>query len=254
MLALILAFFITALVYASAGLGGGSAYLPLLVLGEVDERLLPAVALICNLIVVSGSLVSFARRGHIKWQFVLPFALFSMPFAWAGGQLQIDRDTFRLLLGIVLLCTAGALFYSSLIEDVEDDGNMSRIGRWVGLPVGSALGFLSGLTGIGGGVFLAPILHGFRIASPQLIAATCSFFIFVNSGAGLASHLTRLVKLELVSGLYAYASLFLAVFVGGLVGNFLNVAKLSTVGIRQVTAIILIVAGLRLIYGWFMNV
>ena len=252
MLALILAFFITALIYASAGLGGGSAYLPLLVLGHVDERLLPAIALICNLIVVSGSLVNFARNGHLNWRFALPFALFSMPFAWLGGQVSVDRETFRLLLGGVLICTAAALFYSSVERAGGGNTKATRFGRWIGLPVGSVLGFLSGLTGIGGGVFLAPILHGLRLASPQVIAATCSLFIFVNSAAGFASHATRLVDMGLVDRLYIYIPLFLAVLVGGLMGNFLNIVKLSTSGIRRITAIILIVAGTQLLYDWFM--
>ena len=252
MLALILAFFISALIYASAGLGGGSAYLPILVLGDVDERLLPAIALICNMIVVSGSLVNFARNGHLNWRFALPFALISMPFAWLGGQVSVDRETFRLLLGAVLIFTAGALIFTT-----ENVGNLRpsrwhRLGRWIGVPVGSVLGFLSGLTGIGGGVFLAPILHGFRLASSQVIAATCSLFIFVNSGAGFASHVTRLVDMGLADRLYGYGPLFGAVLAGGLLGNFLNIGKLSTVGIRRITALILVVAGGRLIYDWFM--
>jgi len=253
MLALILAFFVTALIYASAGLGGGSAYLPLLVLADVDERLLPAVALISNMIVVSGSLVNFARSGNLNWRFALPFALISMPFAWLGGQITIDRDTFRLLLGGVLVCTATALLYTTTSHNQGDQsGKPKRFGRWVGFPVGVGLGFLSGLTGIGGGVFLAPILHGFRMASPQVIAATCSLFIFVNSGAGFASHASRLVDMGLVGRLVDFLPLFLSVFVGGLLGNYFNIAKLSTTGIRQITAIILIVAGVRLIYGWLM--
>ena len=252
MLALIVAFFIIALIYASAGLAGGSAYLPLLVLGEVDDRLLPAIALICNMTVVSGSLVNFARFGHLNWRFVLPFALISMPFAWLGGQLAIERETFRLVLGIVLICAAVALFYTSMENGKWGDGNGGgrRIGRWIGLPVGSALGFLSGLTGIGGGVFLAPILHGFRVASPQVIAATCSIFIFVNSAAGFASQAMRLSDMGLLDRLHNYLPLFIAVLIGGLFGNFLNIAKLSTVGIRRITAIILVVAGARLLYDW----
>ena len=250
MFALVIAFFITALIYASAGLGGGSAYLPLLGFGDVDERLLPAIALTCNMIVVSGSLVNFARHGHLNWRFALPFALISMPFAWIGGQISIDRETFRLVLGLVLLGTAAALFYTTMNREKLGSGESQAAGRWIGLPVGAGLGFLSGVTGIGGGVFLAPILHGFRLASTQLVASTCSLFIFVNSAAGFASHATRLVDMGLVDRLYAYAPLFLAVLVGGILGNVLNITKLSSVGIHRVTSFILIFAGIRLIYGW----
>ena len=262
MLALIPAFLLVALLYASAGLAGGSAYLPLLVLGEVDVRLLPAIALICNMVVVSGSLANFARLGHFNWRFAAPLALCSMPFAWAGGQINIDRETFRLVLGIVLICAAVALFYTSVPSnnrhEADGDGfgdrdcKGQRIGRWIGLPIGSALGFLSGLTGIGGGVFLAPILLAVRSASPQVIAATCSLFIFVNSAAGFASHGLRLREMGLLGNLYKFYPLFIAVLIGGLMGNFLNIAKLPTIWIRRITAIILVVAGARLLYDWFL--
>jgi len=252
MTALIVAFFITAVIYASAGLGGGSAYLPLLVFGKVDERMLPAIALICNMIVVSGGLANFVRHGYLNWRFALPFALLSMPFAWLGGQFSIDKDTFRLILGLVLICTAGALFYTSMDDGKWTDNSAQSLGRWIGLPVGSALGFFSGLTGIGGGIFLSPILHGFRLASAQVIAATCSLFILLNSAVGFASHLTRLSGMGLVSHLIDFVPLFLAVLLGGLAGNFLNIAKLSTNSIRRLTAIILILAGARLLYGWFL--
>ncbi len=250
MTGLVVLFFLTALVYASAGFGGGSAYLPLMVFWNVDYRLLPAIALICNMIVVSGGIFNFARAGHFNWRFALPFVLLSVPLAWLGGQIDIDPKTFRLILGLVLICSAVMLLLDGVKPDKEIKGNTGLFGKWIGVPIGGVLGIISGITGIGGGVFLAPVLHGLRLAPAKVIAATCSLFIFVNSGAGFAAQAQKLAGYGMWEQLLDHAPLFFGVLMGGLIGNYISIRQMSTTSIKRVTAVILFAAGGRLFYEW----
>ncbi len=243
-------FFITAVLYAAVGFGGGSTYNALLVLADVDYRTLPSVALICNLIVVTGGTIQFARAGHLHARTIVPFAALSVPMAWVGGRLPVDKSTFVLLLGLSLL-------FAGITMLVESRRKRSRLRHFdpstlwaVGLPVGAVLGLLAGIVGIGGGIFLAPILHFLRVADAKVIAATSSAFIMVNSAAGLLGQTAKLGGLEQLQTLTGYGWLFLAVLVGGQIGSHLGSTKLSSATVRVMTAILVLYVAARLLYSW----
>ena len=174
---LALAFFATALIYASVGFGGGSTYGALLALNGIDYQILPSLALICNIIVVTGGVWRFHRAGHLALKRTLPFIMTSIPFAFIGGRLPISEGLFVGLLGLSLLGAAVQMFFGTSIKQSESNKKNSA---GINATVGAGLGFLSGMVGIGGGIFLAPILHFMRWGNAHTIAATCSFFILVN--------------------------------------------------------------------------
>jgi len=240
-------FALTALLYASVGFGGGSAYSALMVLAGTDFQILPSIALVCNLIVVSGGTFHYARSGLLKRDVVLPFVIPSIPMAWLGGQLLVDKQTFTLLLGVSLLLIGTVLLGRQ--NDTEARASFSSLRLWgIGLPVGAGLGLLAGIIGIGGGIFLAPLMHLLRLADTRVIAASASFFILVNSVAGLAGQATKMggtAHLQMLSG---YAFLFLAVLIGGQIGSHLGNAVFSPRMVRGMTAALVIYVSLRLLY------
>lgn len=242
-------FALTALLYAMVGFGGGSTYNALLVLAEVDYRLLPSIALVCNLIVVSGGAWRYARAGHLDARFVAPFVLLSMPMAWLGGRLPIGREAFVLLLGLALLA-AGLLM---LFERREANAAPPRRtpGQFaLALALGAGIGLLSGLVGIGGGIFLAPLLHTLRLATPKAIAATASVFILLNSLAGLAGQATKLGGVDHVGELLAWWPLFLAVLAGGQLGSWLGAGRFSERTVKRLTAVLVLYVAGRLLWQW----
>ncbi len=248
-LGLALLFALTAALYASVGFGGGSTYIALLALAALDYRALPVIALLCNIIVVTGGTLRFQSRGLIDWPKIWPILLLSVPAAWLGGRMVLDKDSFLLLLGLSL-ATAGLLL---LIEPfIKRAGTGSGNQRWTGHrlfapAVGTGIGFLSGMVGIGGGIFLAPILLLTRWSDSRRIAATASIFILVNSIAGLAG---QLMKSGLNSGgdaMLAYWPLFVGVLLGGQVGSILASKALPEIWIRRLTALLILYVALRIL-------
>lgn len=218
MILLSLLFGIIALLYGSVGLGGGSSYLALLVVWGLPYAIIPMLALTCNIIVVSGSSLHYVRAGHFNKRLLIPYLAGSIPMSYLGGTLSIDLILFEWLIFLSLLL-AGLLLIRQ--HKVYDDPHINY--RLPSLPVaisvGAVLGFLSGIIGIGGGIFLAPLLHLQRAGSPRQIATTASLFILINSMAGLLGHLQKSGFLE---ALLAYWSLLIAVFIGGQIGNLLS--------------------------------
>ncbi len=251
MIALALAFALTALVYASVGFGGGSTYNALLALSGVDYHLLPAIALTCNMIVVAGGTLHFLRAGMVRWPLILPFAAASVPMAWLGGQLHVSQTFFIGLLGFALFLTGLRMALRGAPESYQTQPPKPLQLWLLGLPMGAILGLLAGIVGIGGGVFLAPLLHGMRWASTQTISASCSVFILVNSAAGLAGQLTKFKSLPESHDFQPYLWLFVAVFLGGQVGSHLGVKVLGAKVLRRLTGALVFYVSLRLLYRWF---
>lgn len=247
---LALLFFVTAVLYASVGFGGGSTYNAILVLGDTDYRLLPSIALACNLIVVTGGVWQYRRSGDLNLMFAFPFIALSIPMAWFGGTVPIARETFVMFLGLSLLAAGLAMWFQPPESRASPPG--SPLVNWfVGLPVGAVIGFLAGMVGIGGGVFLAPCLHLLRLADPKRIAATSSFFIMVNSIAGLLGQTMKQGASAHLGQLTDYVWLGVAVLVGGQVGSRLSTRVLSGRVVKRLTAaLVLYVAG-RLLYASF---
>ncbi|MDH3652811.1 MAG: sulfite exporter TauE/SafE family protein [Myxococcales bacterium] len=247
MLILALLFLVTALLYASVGFGGGSTYNALLVLADTDYRILPSVALACNLIVVAGGVWQYRRSGELSVGFALPFVALSIPMAWFGGSVPIQRQTFVLLLGLSLLAAGIAMWFQPS-QARASPPRVAMINWLVGVPLGGAIGFLSGMVGVGGGIFLAPALHLLRLAEPKRIAATASFFIMVNSIAGLVGQATKQGTTTHLAELFNYIWLGVAVLIGGQIGSRLSTRVLSGRVVKRLTALLVLYVAGRLLY------
>jgi uncharacterized membrane protein YfcA len=245
--ALALLFFVTAVLYAAVGFGGGSTYNALLVLADTDYRVLPSVALLCNLIVVTGGVWQYRRSGDLSLSFALPFVALSVPMAWLGGRIPIEQDTFVLFLGLSLLAAGLAMWFQSP-RPKGKPSVPSRMSWFAGVPLGGAIGFLSGMVGIGGGIFLAPLLHLLRLTEPKRIAATSSFFIMVNSIAGLSGQTMKQGTATHLDSLTDYVWLFAAVLIGGQIGSRLSTRALSGRVVKRLTAVLVLYVAGRLLY------
>ena len=243
---LIAAFFLTALLYASVGFGGGSTYIALLVLAGVSAQLVPVVAPLCNIVVVTGGTIRFARAGLVPWRRVLPLVLVSAPLAYLGGLTPIKQATFIALLGASLL-VAGLLL---VFQRPRASASIRQTTTIADAGIGGAVGYLSGLVGIGGGIFLSPIQHLMRWATPRQIAATASVFILVNSLAGLAGQLTKLGTAGLTS-LVPYWPLLLAVLLGGQIGTHAGIRLFSEPVVRRGTGILIVAISTQLLWKTF---
>lgn len=241
-------FFVTAFIYALIGFGGGSTYNSLLVLADVDFRILPTITLACNLIVVSGGVWHHSRAGNLSRRIVVPFIVASIPMAWIGGMISLSEQTFVWLLGSTLLLT-GARMLFSLSQSVSEQPMPRKWIRWaIGLPVGASLGLLAGMVGIGGGVFLAPILQTLRWGSARNAAAAASLFILVNSAAGILGQTVKLAAAQQLDMLSGYLWLFPAVLIGGQIGSHLSAYHLPEILIRRLTAVLIIYVAARLLF------
>lgn len=245
MVPLILGFFVTALLYAAVGFGGGSTYSALLSLAGFDYRLLPIVSLACNVVVVTGGTLRFARAGEVPWKGALTLALIAAPMAFLGGLTPVRQATFLTLLGLSLIFAGLALL---LPRAPEREGAPAAPAKF--MPLAAApLGYLAGLTGIGGGIFLAPLLHLTRWNSARKIAASASLFILINSLSGLVGQLSKHGAERFGEALSGALPLLVAVVIGGQLGSLLALRWLPERVIRWLTAALTIWAGSRLLLG-----
>ncbi len=251
MLFLSLSFFVTAILYAAVGFGGGSTYNALLVLAKTDYQILPSIALLCNLIVVSGGTYRFFCAGHINFKRIMPWIITSVPAALLGGYLHISETIFIGLLGFSLL-VAGLRMLWPQNKNKKQDFSSSLINRYSFLPplIGLALGLLAGLVGIGGGIFLAPLLYLLRWDHAKSIAGTCSFFILVNSLSGLIGQILKPGNADFFGDIGAYWMLFPAVFIGGQIGSHMGTTRLNSQIITRMTAFLILYVSIRLLFNW----
>ena len=237
-------FFFTALAYAMVGFGGGSTYTALLVLAGTDYTILPAISLACNITVVTGSTFRFARAGLIRWRRLILLCSASIPMAWLGGLVALPERVFVAVLGLALLASAIALVF----RNPSPAGSAPRLPRWSEPVLGGSTGFLAGLVGIGGGIFLAPLLHLVRWGPAREIAAAAAFFILVNSLAGLAGQAQRLAGSGEIDTLLAYWPLLPAVLIGGQIGVWIGRNKASDLWLIRLTALLVLFVALRLLW------
>ena len=231
-----------AFLYASVGFGGGSSYLALLVLWGLPYTIIPMLALACNIIVVSGNSLHYVRAGHFNKRLLLPHLIGSIPLAYIGGTLAISQIFFEWLVFLTLLVASVFLIWQ------HEEYNVSQtISHALSLPlaigVGAILGFLSGVIGIGGGIFLAPVLYLLHAGSPRQIATTASLFILINSIAGILGHLQ---KSGFSEELFAYWPLLIAVLVGGLGGNLVSLKYLPLKVMVLITGLLVLFVSLRM--------
>lgn len=239
------AFLVTALLYASVGFGGGSTYSALLALAGVDFRILPSLSLTCNILVVAGGTIRFARAGIIPWRSAGVLVVLAAPAAFLGGLTPIGEAAFLLLLGASLVL-AGVLLIVPPREErvVHGPAKATRLPALCAAP----LGYLAGLVGIGGGIFLAPLLHLTRWHNARAIAATASPFILVNSLFGLAGQLAKSGYETLSGALHLGWPLLAAVVIGGQLGTILALRVLPLRCLRWLTALLTVWAGVKLLW------
>ena len=226
-----------AFLYSSVGHAGASGYIAVMTLfGLAPEEIRPT-ALVLNILVASIGTWQFWRAGHFRWELFWPFAILSVPMAFAGGALNLPAHLFKIAVGIVLLFSAARFLY-----DPKDATDVKPPSRGAALIVGGVLGLLSGLTGTGGGIFLTPLMIVMRWATTKTAAATSVVFILVNSIAGLLGNVTA--TREIPS--FAFV-LLIAALVGGSIGSYLGSRRFSAPAIKRLLAAVLIIAGFKLI-------
>ena len=242
MVLLAILFLATAILYSSVGFGGGSTYLALLLIWGVPYFIFPVIALSCNIIVVSGNCFNYIRTGNLNLKLLIPYLIGSIPLAFIGGSLPIEKRFFEILLFLVLMA-AGILLLLNFKSYDDKEENYRKIPIPVSILIGGVLGFISGIVGIGGGIFLSPILFLIRAGRPKHIVTTASLFILINSVFGIFGQLT---KNAVINEIPNYWYLLVAVLIGGQLGNFLNLKIFPTRILALVTAILVIFVALRM--------
>ena len=235
-------FLITAILYSSVGFGGGSTYLALLLIWDVPYIIFPAIALLCNIVVVSGNCFNYIRAGNLNTKLLMPYLIGSIPMAYIGGSIHIEKQSFEILLFFVLVVAGSLLLFNFKSYD-DHVASYRKISNFFSTLIGGILGFISGVVGIGGGIFLSPILFLIRAGKPKQIVTVASLFILINSISGVIGQLT---KNTVLSEVLNYWYLFLAVFIGGQVGNFLNLKILPTRILAMITAFLVLFVALRM--------
>lgn len=238
-------FLLVAWLYAMAGFGGGSTYIALLAVSGLPLTAIPVVALTCNLIVSGQGSVVLVWRGHAERSLLLPLLLGSIPFAFIGGAWRLPEATFLVVLAAALSLAGVAMLVQGAFRG-RAELRQRRPAVPVLVGVGVVLGLLAGVTGIGGGIYLAPVMHLFGWGRAQAIATCTSLFIALNSLAGLVGQLTKGVgHLDLLP-VWVLVACPVAVLVGGRVGTYFLTSRLPQSRIRLVTAGVILLVAVRL--------
>ncbi len=241
---IILLFFIIAILYSSVGFGGGSSYLAVLAFMGIAFIQIRSTALLCNIAVVVGNVFLYQRQKLIDWKRIAPLVLLSIPLAYLGGMLQISQTFFFVLLGFTLLFAAFTMWNSKRIASMEKIQRPRTIQNGI---YGGIIGFVSGMVGIGGGIFLAPILHLTQWNTPKKIAATASLFILINSIAGLIGQYSN--KDFYIDWTFT-SVLLLTVFIGGQIGSRLSNRYFTPIQLKRATAILIAFVAIRILWKY----
>jgi len=242
MIILSIFFLITSILYSSVGFGGGSTYLALMLIWEIPFYIIPILALCCNIIVVSGNSINYIKSGNFSLNLLLPYVVGSVPLAFFGASLSISKELFEILLFVILTIAGILLLNRSKFFD-SNKIKINQIPKKISVLIGCVIGFISGIVGIGGGIFLSPILFLIKAGYPKQIATTASLFILINSIFGVAGQLTKDIVLNQFLNFWP---LFLIVFMGGQIGNFLNIKFLSNKTLSLITSLLVIFVAIRM--------
>ena len=247
MILLSILFLVTAILYSSVGFGGGSTYLALLLIWGIPYYIFPVIALSCNIIVVSGNCFNYIRAGNLNLKLLIPYLLGSIPLSYIGGSLPIEKTLFEILLFLVLVMAGILLLFNFKSYDDKKE-SYKKIPIFISIFIGGVLGFTSGVIGIGGGIFLSPILFLIKAGKPKHIVTAASLFILINSISGIIGQLT---KNHILDEIMNHWYLLLAVLIGGQVGNFLNLKIFPTKILALITAILVLFVGIRMGFRFF---
>ncbi len=243
---------LVALLYSSVGHAGATGYIAVMTLFGIPPEVIRPTALLLNVLVATIATVQFVRAGHFRGGLFWPLAAASIPAAAIGGGLQLPTSAFEALVGLVLIVSAVRLFGESMNgrnqarqsgSEASTDLRSSRLTASLAV-LGAAIGMLSGLTGVGGGVFLTPILLWFDTAPVRQVAAISAPFILVNSLAGLIGGLIAGRQLPPIS-----PPVILAAILGGLVGSQLGAFRFHNATLRRLIAAVLVFAGVKLLWN-----
>jgi uncharacterized membrane protein YfcA len=241
----ILLFFTVAILYAAVGFGGGSSYLAILALTGIVFTQIRATALLCNIVVVSSNIFLFYHQKKIDWKKILPLIVLSIPLAYLGGYLKIEQQFFFILLGFILLFAAITMWASKRIGNPDEKKSNAKPLK--NASFGGLIGFISGIVGIGGGIFLAPLLHLTNWDTPKKIAATASFFILVNSIAGF---LGQYSNPDFIMDWNLTAVLLVTVFIGGQIGSRISTDYLTPIQLKKATALLIAFVSIRILWKY----
>ena len=231
--------FLVAFLYASVGHGGASGYLALMAIFSIAPETMKPTALLLNLFVSLTSFIQFYRGKHFQWSIFLPFAIASVPMAFVGGLISIDAAVYKKILGLLLLIPA----IRFLLFTGPQKGDLKKSNALLSMFIGAAIGFLSGLIGIGGGIILSPILLLLKWTDMKQTAAISALFIFVNSLAGLGGLLTKGITFS--PDMYAYVTV---AFVGGICGAYFGSLRFRQDVLKYMLSVVLLVASYKLLF------
>ena len=238
-LLLTLLIFVAALLYSSVGHAGASGYLAAMALFNLAPEVMKPTALTLNLVVAIVGTIRFARAGCFSWNLFWPFALLSVPLAFVGGAMNLSTSSYKIVLGLVLLFAAWRLAFKPSAHAASEQKPVSLP---LALIFGAAIGLLSGLTGVGGGIFLSPLLLLLGWADPRKTAGVSVAFILVNSASGLLGHVASVKNVPHEIVWWAPVAL-----VGGLIGAELGSRRLAPLVMRRLLAVVLVVAGVKML-------
>ena len=241
--------FVAALLYSSVGHAGASGYLAVMGLYGLPQSVMRPAALVLNVFVASIGTYRFWRAGHLQWRLLWPFAALSVPFAFLGGRMRLSDPVYQRVLGIVLLLAAVNLVWQTLPSRRANVGATKPPPIPVALLVGAGLGLLAGLTGVGGGIFISPLLILARWADPKKTAGLSVAFILVNSLAGLAGQIHSGQFRPFQTLPYEFLYWAAAAVMGGLIGSYLGARKLGNNPLRCLLALVLVIAGVKMLIG-----
>jgi uncharacterized membrane protein YfcA len=237
-LLIILAIFIVAVLYSSVGHGGASGYLAVMAFLAVAPEVTRPTALVLNLFVASIGTIQFARSGHFSWRTFWPFAATSIPFAFIGGMIELPTNVYKIVLGVVLVLAAARLAWKLTAGDDPKQPNIA-----IALAIGAVIGLLSGLVGVGGGIFLTPILLFANWSETKTAAGVSAAFILVNSFSGVLGNYAQVAVLP--NDVWFW---IVAAAVGGLIGSTLGAKRFDSLTLRRLLALVLVFAGVKLIF------
>jgi uncharacterized protein len=233
-------FFVGAALYASVGHGGASSYLAIMGLFSLAPDVMKPTALALNILVASVATFKFYRAGLFSWRLFWPFAAASIPAAFVGGAVMLPARWYKIVVGVVLLYAAVWMFRSAL-RPISKETHSPPL--WAALLAGLAIGFLSGLTGVGGGIFLSPLLLSMGWAETRATSGVAAPFILVNSIAGLLGHIASVSQLPPNVPVWGAAAL-----IGGWIGASYGSKRAQVPVLRQLLSLVLVVAGVKLIF------